>query len=86
MHTLFLLDLNLSIKDALNYLLSHGLDKNTLCIACSQLGTEKENIKAGPASFLLKQSFPKPSSLIIPGKLHFIEQEALEQWQQKALF
>ncbi len=81
MHTLFLLDLDLKIKDALNYLISKGLDKKTLCLACEKLGNEKQRIKAATAEKLLKENFGKPSCLIIPSKLHFIEEEALEQWQ-----
>ncbi len=81
LHTLFLLDLDLEIKDAINYLISKGLDKKTLCIACEKLGNEKQKIKAVAAEKLLKESFGKPSCLIIPSKLHFIEEEALEQWK-----
>ncbi len=81
MHTLFLLDLDLEIKDALNYLISKGLDKKTLCIACEKLGSEKQKIKAGAVEKILKENFGKPSCLIIPSKLHFIEEEALEQWE-----
>ena len=81
LHTLFLLDLDLEIKDALNYLISKGLDKKTLCVACEKLGSEKQKIKTASAEKLLKEKFSQPCCLIIPSKLHFIEEEAIEQWQ-----
>lgn len=81
LHTLFLLDLDLEIKDALNYLLSKGLDKKTLCVACEKLGSENQKIRAASAEKLLKEKFSQPCCLIIPSKLHFIEEEALKQWQ-----
>ena len=81
LHTLFLLDLDLEIKDALNYLISKGMDKKTPCVVCEKLGSEKQRIKVAPAEKLLKENFSKPSCLIIPSKLHFIEEEALEQWK-----
>lgn len=81
MHTLFLLDLDLEIKDALNYLIDNGLDKKTLCVVCEKLGNEKQKIKAGTLEKLLKEKFSQPCCLIVPAKLHFIEEEALEQWE-----
>ena len=89
LHTLCLLDLDprnnkfLSIPDAIIYLLRQGME-NKLCIACSQLGTNKQIIKAGLARELIKEKFPNyPQCLIIPGKLHFTEEEFLEQFKIK---
>lgn len=81
-HTLFLLDLDLTIQDAINYLFSHGLDKDTQCIACEKLGNKQQKIKTATAKYLLKKSFSQPSCLIIPGKLHFMEEEAIKQWEK----
>tara|TARA_Y100000310_G_C20677729_1_gene814064 strand:+ start:1513 stop:2241 length:729 start_codon:yes stop_codon:yes gene_type:complete len=83
LHTLFLLDLDvtknkfMTVNDAIKYLLEQGME-NKLCVGCSALGSEKPEIKAGKVKDLLKHKFKKyPQCLIIPGKLHFIEEEAL---------
>jgi diphthine synthase len=95
LHTLFLLDLDpignryMSVQDAIRYLLNVALKKgdgafkeSTLCIGCSQLGSDKQLIKAGTAFQLLKVAFSKPPQcLIVPGKLHFMEEEALDFWK-----
>ena len=92
LHTLFLLDLIpeekrfLSINDAIRYLLKIELKNNqkvfsekTLCVGCARLGSEEQFIKAGSAKVLLKQNFGKPPHcLIVPGNLHFMEQEYLK--------
>ncbi|MBI2654452.1 diphthine synthase [Candidatus Woesearchaeota archaeon] len=92
LHTLFLLDLNpeeekfISVNDAIRYLLKVELKKNervfsekTLCLGCARIGGENQVIKAGAAKDLLKQNFGKlVHCLIVPGKLHFMEEEALK--------
>lgn len=92
-HTLFLLDLGpenenyISINDAIRYLLKVELRRNekvfsekTLCVGCARIGSVSQVIKAGNAKELLKFDFGKPlHCLIVPGKLHFMEDEALEQ-------
>jgi len=91
LHTLFLLDLNpaeekfMSVNDAIRYLLKAELKKNekifsekTFCVGCARIGSENRIIKAGNAKELLKCDFGKPAHcLIVPGKLHFMEEEAL---------
>ena len=95
MHTLFLLDLNreeekfMSVNDAIRYLLKVELKRNErifsekiLCIGCARLGIENQVIKAGSAKDLLKHNFGKPvHCLIVPGKLHFMEEESLKLWK-----
>lgn len=95
LHTLFLLDLNpeeekfLSINDTIRYLLKVELKRNekifsekTLCIGCTKIGSENQIIKVGTARDLLKHNFGKPvHCLIVPGKLHFMETEALKLWK-----
>ncbi len=85
LHTLILFDLDsknnkfLTINEVLDYLLRNSI--NMKCLACSALGTEKQEIKYGEAKGLIKLKFDKfPQCLIIPGKLHFIEEEALKLW------
>ena len=82
LHTLILLDLDpeknkfLGINEALEYLIKHNLDLNL--ITCTNLGTDKAKIKYGKEFELVKLKFDNIGCLIIPGKLHFVEQEALE--------
>lgn len=94
LHTLFLLDLNpeeekfLSTNDAIRYLLKAELKRNekifpekTFCVGCARIGSESQAIKAGSAKDLLKYNFGKPvHCLIVPGKLHFMEDEGLRLW------
>ena len=95
LHTLFLLDLSpeeekfMSANDAIRYLLKVELKKNqkifsekTLCVGCARIGSESQVIKVGSAKVLLKQDFGKyPHCLIVPGKLHFMEEDALQSWR-----
>ena len=94
LHTLFLLDLKpedeifLSINDAIRYLLKVELKRNqkvfsekTFCIGCARVGSESQVIKFGAAKELLKFDFGKQvHCLIVPGKLHFMEEEAIETY------
>ena len=94
MHTLFLLDLNpkqkkfLTIKDAIEYLLKTGEKKGSKtftkeheCIGCARLGSNNPTIKSGYAKDLVNFDFGKPPyCLIVPGELHFMEEEALEKF------
>lgn len=91
MHTLCLLDLKpkekkfMKATEAISYLLSvetkrkeSVFNENTLCVICAGLGSKKQTIKAGKAGDLLKEK-PEvfPQCLIVPGKLHFMEEELL---------
>lgn len=95
-HTLFLLDLKpserkfLSIPAAINILLTvaenQGVESlfntKTLCVGCARLGTDKVKIIAGEAGKLMTANFGRPPyCLIVPSKLHFIEEEFLEEWK-----
>lgn len=88
LHTLFLLDLDpknnkfLEIREACEYLTNNGTDKNLTAIGCARLGFENFKIKTGTIESLKREDFGKPPyCLIIPGKLHFIEEEALGSWK-----
>jgi len=92
LHTLLLLDLRpdekrfISVNDAVEYLLKienkrreNVFPKGMLCVGCARLGSLRPCIKAGKAYELLKEDFGEPvHCLIVPGKLHFIEQDTLE--------
>ncbi|HII71806.1 TPA: diphthine synthase [Candidatus Woesearchaeota archaeon] len=50
----------------------------TLCIGCARLGSPEPFIRVGKAKDLLGVDFGAPlHSLIVPGKLHFMEEDAL---------
>ena len=54
----------------------------TLCVGFARLGAHNQIIKAGSAKDLLAEDFGAPlHSLIVPGKLHFMEEEILEHWK-----
>lgn len=57
-------------------------EQNTKLIGCARIGSEKPTIIYGKASDLLKKDFGGPlHSLIIPGKLHFVEEEMLKLYE-----
>jgi len=87
LHTLFLLDLRpdenrfLTIKEAVEYLIKNGVDDSLFAVGCARLGAENPVIKYKELKELKKEDFGRPPyCLIIPGKLHFIEEEALKQF------
>ena len=91
-HTVLLLEYNQDAKffldpvKALSDLLSTEkeqkrkiLSPSTFVIIASRIGFKNQNITAGKISNLIKQSFGKPPhSIIIPGKLHFTEIDAIK--------
>jgi len=88
LHTLFLLDLNptedryLQINEAIERMLKLGLGEDQLCIACSAIGSDKAQIKAAKASELKEMNFREtPQCIIIPGDLHFMEEEFLQKYK-----
>jgi len=92
LHTLFLLDLKpeedrfITVTQALEILeqieqtkKENLIQKDILMIGCSRLGSENFLVKKGTISELKEFDFGKPPHcLIIPGKLHFMEEEVLE--------
>jgi diphthine synthase len=86
LHTLFLLDLNpeknkfMSCKEAVDYLIRKGLDKKETVISCAQIGGENPLIKISSAGEV-EEIKKYPQCLIIPGKLHFFEEEMIGKWE-----
>jgi diphthine synthase len=85
-HTLFLLDLRpeenkyLTISEAIEYLVSSGMDKKTKCIGCARLGMQDAKIAYGEAGKVAKVKYGSaPYCLIVPAKLHFAEEEFLKR-------
>ena len=94
LHTLLMLDLKpdknrfMTVAEAINILLElesrkkqNVFDKNTFCVGCARIGSNDFIIKSGSADELLKKDFGNPPhSLIVPGELHFVEEEAIQIW------
>lgn len=95
MHTLFLLDLNpnenkfMTVNQALEILekveskkKGKLISEETLVVGCARLGSEDQVIKAGSIKDIKKIDFGRPPHcLIIPGKMHFKEEEMLDYWK-----
>ncbi|MBI4399440.1 diphthine synthase [Candidatus Micrarchaeota archaeon] len=89
LHTIVFLDIKercMEPKEALELLLEIQKAKNTKeidnVLVISRLGSDEQTIRYGNIKTLLINDLGKPPSLlIIPGKLHFMEEEALRQFQ-----
>lgn len=89
LHTLVLLDIKeegryMTVRDGIDVLIETGelLDKDTKIVACCQLGGNQK-IKYGTMEKLAGDSDlgSTPAVIIIPGRLHFKEEEALGMYQ-----
>ncbi|MBU3897094.1 MAG: diphthine synthase [Nanoarchaeota archaeon] len=82
LHTLLLLDLDaevglyMTVKNALKILLDAKLIKKNDKIIAGKIGT---NIYYDNVSNLFEKNIETPSCIVIPGKLHFLEKEYLEE-------
>ncbi len=95
LHTLLLLDIRLdlgkcmTVAEAIDVLLEIESRKKqsiftpeTFCVGCARIGSDDFVVKAAAARDLKKFDFGKqPHCLIVPGELHFVEEEALRQWK-----
>jgi diphthine methyl ester synthase len=95
LHALVLLDLRpdeqryMTVNEAIKYLLhieqnrkENVFTEDTLCIGCARIGCNDFKIKIGKAKELLSEDFGKAlHCIIIPGTMHFIEEDALKQWE-----
>ena len=84
----------MSVNDAIKIILNIGKKRvkdrkekkalfreETFCIGCARIGSDYI-IKAGKAKDLLKFDFGKPPHcLIVPAKMHFVEEEAMGLWE-----
>ena len=87
LHTIILLDILpsenkfLSISEACDYLIRNKVSNKKLAIGCSVIGSDNPEIKAGILEQLKHFEFTKfPQCIVIPGKLHFVEEEMLRTW------
>ena len=80
-HTLILTDINLNFKDALTELKESAEKESTMLekiIAISNAGTKNQRILYDILGKLEEKDLEMPFWLIVPSKLHFIEEEAIE--------
>jgi len=80
-HSLLLIDIGLDFEFALRQFAKILKDRDLKIgkiIVASSLGTKKQKIAYGTLSELSKEKMPSPYVFIIPGKLHFIENQVLE--------
>jgi diphthine synthase len=87
MHTLFLFDLRpdenkfMSLSEAVEYLLRNKIDESLFGVACCAIGSSKQIIKYAKLKELKTKKFDAyPQCLIIPGKMHFMEEEFLRNY------
>ncbi|MBI4448808.1 diphthine synthase [Candidatus Woesearchaeota archaeon] len=97
MHTLMLLDLDpktrrfMTISEAIVELRrmeerkeNHIIRDNTLVVGCARLGCPDSRIAFGTLSEIEKIDFGKPPScLIIPGQMHFMEEDVLRTFNRE---
>lgn len=77
-HSLILMDIDLEFDDAIKQLLDSGIEKKEKIIICSGLGTKNSRIFYKEIKDLKNIKIRKPYCIIIPGKMHFMEEEFLK--------
>lgn len=89
LHTLFLLDLDpingkfMGIKEAVEYLISNNADENVMAIGCARIGTNDAVIRVDSLKNLVNYEYGgAPYCIVIPGKMHFMEEDALKLWKE----
>jgi diphthine synthase len=85
-HTLLLTDIGLELPQALEQLKKAGEDKKCefeKLIVISNAGTDKQKIFYDTVDNLKDKNIPMPFCLILPGKMHHIEAEAIESFREK---
>jgi diphthine synthase len=95
LHTLCLLDIKadegkfMSVAEGLDHLQraenvrKHGIiSDDALAVGCARIGCPDQMIVAAPVALLKQREFgPPPHCIIIPGKLHHIEEQMLALWK-----
>ena len=83
-HSLILIDIGLELRRALFQLeISAGKHDFRVekIVVCSRLGTKDSRIFYGTIRELKNKEIKSPYCLIIPGKLHFFEEEVLKEFE-----
>jgi len=89
-HTLLLIDIGLSVHEALEYIDSIAKTRDSAMLEEEMMifekaGTEDSRITIGKIPHFLKKKFALPACIIIPGKLHFMEQDMLEKHKKSLM-
>lgn len=82
-HSLILVDIGIEFKDAISKLEKIAKRKKlkiSKLVVCQSLGTKNQKIFYSMIGELKSKKIKKPYCVIIPGKLHFIEEEVLEMF------
>lgn len=79
-HSLILADIGLNYQEALGRLEKEKIKEKI--IVCSCLGTEESKILYKKINELKGEKIKAPFCFIIPGKLHFMEKEALKRFEK----
>ena len=95
LHTLFLLDIKedgryMSPSEAVELLLEMGkslgdttFNENSIVCAVSRAGSDNPGLWCGKAKDAIKRDFGPPlHCIVVPGKMHFMEEEAIEMWKE----
>jgi len=81
-HTLLLVDIGLNFQKAIEQLKESCLQKKiklNKLIVCSSLGNDNQKIFYKNIEYFIKIKINRPYCIIIPGKMHFLEEEALKE-------
>jgi diphthine synthase len=79
-HSLILIDVGMELKEVLEKISKiEGIKPNKI-VVCSQLGTQNSKIYHDRIENLKDKNIKKPYCIILPGKLHFMEREVLEEF------
>jgi diphthine methyl ester synthase len=81
-HSLILIDIGLDLKNAIEELEISAKEHSIMIgkiVLCSRLGTKDSKIIYKNAENIKNLNAKKPYCLIIPSKLHFLEEEVLKQ-------
>jgi diphthine synthase len=94
LHTLFLLDIKedgryMNPAEAVKLLLEMGKDleddtfnRDSLVCSVSRAGSDSPGIWCGKAGDALKRDFGPPlHCIVVPGNMHFMEEEAIDMWR-----
>jgi len=86
MHTLILLDIEMSVQDGLTVLMDLERKKQgkvftprSRLLVTSAIGSEKSKVNYGKITELAEEDFPPPAVIVVPGKLSFFEKEMLDR-------
>jgi len=86
-HTLILIDIGMSVNEALSQLLEASRKRNKelkkKIVVGEMLGTDNSRISYEKIEKLMKKKFRLPACIIIPSELHFMEEDALKTLSKK---